>query len=558
MRKTISIVLSLLMVLSLGLVAVQADDTPTPIATAEDFAGMAADGNYKLTADITLTATYTTTFTGKLDGDGHTVTISAPIFKTLTGATVSNLKIEGTAAAGNSHSGALSVQGSKLTITNVTNNAKITSTKSGAYMGGIIGSVQTGGGKYCYFDTATNAVVNQHETSTFTNCVNNGEINSEGASGTPRMGGIVGNAAKYQYCIYVKCVNNGKITTDFNVGAYTGGIAGSTFGGEAHECVNNGEIDAPKSTGWVGGIVARLTPSQQGTDQSFKFDKCVNNGKLSIATDEAVTSGYIGGISAGTGTAEFGAQNGDQKTPTWAVYAFDGCVNNGEIIGGGNYAGGILGYVYGQNKIEDRAWYQYATVTNCTNKGKITGLKNIDPIALFNADATKNPGANAATYTSQFIGYTNANCTVIKDNIGAGEIVNVNDDYKVIFGLSSADAAEYQVSGNKVIEGTKNFSYACDAYAKDGSNYTLNLTTSTDAETGVTTVTGDRSYNRIALTADLADKVQVLTAAQMDALLNPTQGGSTPTTGDAAIWFAVVGAVALLGMAVAVKTVKSK
>ncbi|MBO7359662.1 MAG: hypothetical protein J6V48_00905 [Clostridia bacterium] len=36
-----------------------------------------------------------------------------------------------------------------------------------------------------------------------------------------------------------------------------------------------------------------------------------------------------------------------------------------------------------------------------------------------------------------------------------------------------------------------------------------------------------------------------------------TQTG-TPTTGDAAIWFAVVGAVALLGMGVAVKTVKSR
>ena len=547
MRKTLSIVLSLIMVLSLGIVAVHADDAPTPVANAEDFAGMAADGNYKLTADITLTATYSTTFTGTLDGDGHTVTISAPIFKTLTGATISNLKIEGTAAAGNNHSGALSIQGSKLTITNVTNNANVTSTKSSAYLGGIVGSVQTGKGTW-----------EVHEVSTFTNCVNNGEINSEGSSGTPRMGGIVGNAAKYQHCIYNKCVNNGKILCDFNIGAYTGGIAGSTFGGEAHECVNNGEIDAPKSTGWVGGILARLTPSAQGTDQSFLFDKCVNNGKLSIATDEAVTSGYIGGISAGTGTAEFTASDSDPKKPTYAVYTFDGCVNNGEIVAGGNYAGGILGYVYGQNKIEGRAHYQYAVVTNCTNKGKITGLKNIDPIALFNADATKNPGANAATYTSQFIGYTNANCTVIKDSIGAGEIVNVNDDYKVIFGLSSATAAEYQVSGNKVIEGTKNFSYACDAYAKDGSNYTLNLTTSTDAETGAVTVTGDRSFNRIPLTADLADKVQVLTAAEMNALLNPSQGGSTPTTGDAAIWFAVVGAVALLGMAVAVKTVKSK
>ena len=540
MRKLLTITLCVVMVLSLGLVGVHADEAPVEIATAEAFAAMEANGNYKLTADITLTATYTTTFTGTLDGDGHTVTISAPIFKTLTGATVSNLKIVGTAAAGNNHAGALSIQGSGMTITNVTNEANVTSTKSGPYMAGIVGSVTTGKGTW-----------EVHQVSTFTNCVNKGEINTAGASGTPRIGGIVGNAAKYAHVVYVKCVNYGKITTDFNVGAYVGGIAGSTFGGEWHECVNYGEVTAPKSTGWTAGILARLTPSAQGTDQSVLVEKCVNNGLISAAT-ETSTSGYTGGICAGTGGTGFGVdKDGDHKGTTYAVYTFDGCINNGNVVSGGNYAAGILGYVYGQNKVsEETKNYQYAVVKNCINKGEITGLKNVDVMGIYNSGTlTQNPGANTNTYTSQILAYTNADCTTITDNIGAGKLVNVNDDYKVFFGLSSATAANYNVSGNKIVEGTKNFSYACDAYAKDGDNYTLNLTT--DSETGA--ITGDRSYNRILLNGDLANKVQVLTAAEMEALLNP----SSATTGDGAVWFVVVGVVALLGAAVAFKACKA-
>ena len=46
------------------------------IRTAEEFAAMEAGGNYKLTADITVTAPYPSEFTGTFDGDGHTVTLN--------------------------------------------------------------------------------------------------------------------------------------------------------------------------------------------------------------------------------------------------------------------------------------------------------------------------------------------------------------------------------------------------------------------------------------------------------------------------------------------------
>ena len=46
------------------------------IRTAEEFAAMETGGNYKLTADITVTAPYPSEFTGTFDGDGHTVTLA--------------------------------------------------------------------------------------------------------------------------------------------------------------------------------------------------------------------------------------------------------------------------------------------------------------------------------------------------------------------------------------------------------------------------------------------------------------------------------------------------
>ena len=51
-----------------------------------------ATGLYKLTADVSYTTPGVTTFSGTLDGDGHTISgLSAPLFNTLDGATVRNL-----------------------------------------------------------------------------------------------------------------------------------------------------------------------------------------------------------------------------------------------------------------------------------------------------------------------------------------------------------------------------------------------------------------------------------------------------------------------------------
>ena len=95
MKKIISIALTLCMVLGLCSFSVAAAPEGTAITDAAGFAAMDPAGTYYLANDITLTASYATAFAGTLDGNGKTITVSAPIFAEIAGATIKNLNVAG-------------------------------------------------------------------------------------------------------------------------------------------------------------------------------------------------------------------------------------------------------------------------------------------------------------------------------------------------------------------------------------------------------------------------------------------------------------------------------
>ena len=141
MRKLIAILLGAVMMLSLAVVGVSAAD-PEIITTAEQFAAIKADGNYKLGADIAVASTLVfkdaedkeVGFTGTLDGDGHKITVSAPIFSRLSG-TVKNLVIEGAVSATGSstHCAPLALRGSgTVVLDNILNKASVATEYRGA------------------------------------------------------------------------------------------------------------------------------------------------------------------------------------------------------------------------------------------------------------------------------------------------------------------------------------------------------------------------------------------------------------------------------------------
>lgn len=445
--------------------------TKLAVVSAEDFAAMDPEGYYVLEADITISATYAEDFKGTFDGNGHTVTTTVPLFNKLKDATVKNLTINGNIVI-DGYAGALSVNASKVTVNNVVNNANITSTSSSAYVGGIVGACNEDGG-----------LAYAHEYSRFTDCVNNGDLTA--INGTPRVGGIVGNAARYQHCVYTNCVNNGNINVvgeGLSSAPYVAGIAASSFGGDFINCVNNGDLYSTAGA-HMGGILGRGTPSAQGTDQSSKAVGCVNTGNLEI---NSTGSGAVGGIFGQCG-------NEPGSTATRAIYSAENCVNFGTLTSNGSNTGGMIGYVYGNN---NTVFYSYGVIKNCVNLGKIVGKKNV-------TGQENDYSVAVATYSSQFIGYVNASRTVIENSYGLGKVENTNENYSVVFGLSSDTSLNYNVSNTYLApdDGTKYFSYGHDAMVDDK-----------DENGNTVQVLDDRSRNRVPITADtVAKKVTILT-----------------------------------------------
>ena len=523
MRKTLSILIAAIMMISLVLIGVSAEGEPVAVTTADEFTAMDPAGNYYLANDITVTASFAGDFSGTLDGKNHKVTlVDVPLFKKIVGGTVKNLTLEGT-VLGNDDLGALANNANKITVTNVTNNANVTcaeTTGGNAWIGGIVGSINTGAGT----KTAS-------EVSTFTNVVNNGKIFGQHSDNDARLGGLVGNAAKYQLCVFISCVNNGAIEyTGTKTNAYIAGIIGGSFGAEYTDCVNNGSVTANKASS-AGGILGRGTPSSQGGDQSQTFLRCVNNGTISSNGTAA------GGIFAYINEVKDGA------TQTIKV---DACINTGAVTNSGSYAGGIGGYVWASETTS------HAEVTNCLNTGAISGT-------------------GETTWTSQILCYTNSTKTIVNNNIAAGTTTAATEDYDSFIANSKALIADYTIQNNYFLNAPKNFSFnASDenvdsrhAFAEAPAGSAVTVTADQLASGEVAYLANQFAGKEVFFQTLGKDAVPTTLAGHKSVILennayaNPAEP-SNPTTGDATVWFVLAGAVALFGTAVTFKVCKSR
>lgn len=369
----------------------------TAIATAAEFAAMEPDGKYYLSADITISESYEKTFTGKFDGNGHTVTTTAPLFLLVNG-TVCNLKLEGTirVEAGTTVEGNIvgavanrACVGGNADFYNIETRVSLTSFATG--MAGIVGRGGNG--------------TNDTYVLTIKNCTNYGAITTDFASSNKDSGGMIGyfvgnhpsgvaqlvieDCANYgivnacgrpggivgvcDSSVTIKnCVNNAAVQAIDN---YAGGIAarlGDNYGKLdnskgtyilVENCVNNGDVSysGTKAT-QVAGICGYTTPSK-----SMIFRNCVNNGNLS-----AVFSGQnasFGGILAAGGNLSDALQHKTDSTKQInGVMLFENCTNNGNITvpdgwSKNAYVGGIVGYAQSHADLK---------ITNCVNKGDLT------------------------------------------------------------------------------------------------------------------------------------------------------------------------------------------
>lgn len=387
---------------------------------------------------------------------------------------------------------------------------------------------------------------------TFKNCKNSGKIEADKACGGP-AGGITAyiytaiKADGNELASFIDCENSGEVIT---ADSQAGGITGwSRIRAEFTNCVNSGYIHSgtngsDKNNGYCAGIACRVSSDKgavttkftnclnsgnvnSGRDQAggivayhnggpIEFVNCTNSGKISNDTNQSGKAGKAGGIFGSHG------QNSEAKADSPAIISFTGCTNSGEILPGkdaskDNYTGGMFGYIWASST-------QYATVEKCVNTGTIYCLK----------------------IASQIAGYTNSTNTSIKDCVGNGKIVLAEGGQLPSFiGLSSAVAADYAISGNKIVkdDGTQYFTYSINA---DNSASVVELKDADPAKLAVVEA------------ADAQAAIAALGAIGYQAAQASDPGTVTPVvTGDGIVWVALVAAVSVLGMGIALKTGKN-
>ena len=447
MKKTLSIIMALCMVLSVCFFSVSAaeatvgsvatDYTPAEgaiaITDAAGFADMEADGNYYLANDITLSATWNanvavsatydenTAFTGTFDGNGKTITTSAPLFANLQG-TVKNLVIEGDIDAGGLYCGSVSMwTAGNITVENVYNKVNIT---NGGRTGGILGYGETGTVATfinCRNDgdiQATDIIGGiagyvRDDSVTITDCVNYGNFETENyAAGIIGRFGKNAAVAPDSVVTITGCVNHGKIVS---AKSQTAGILGYLVGKAViTNCKNYGEIE--NKNGFSGGIFGISRSTAHAC--SIIIDECENHGKI-VATTGA------GGIAGKLGV----------KLPLRSEnYYISNCVNFGDIevtapqnYTDGLHVGGLVGYAYGNSEGEPNG------IINCINYGDVV------------VDCSTSTGI---TYVAGLLGYVNSSIFEMKNNINAGNITVTGTPTTVALTVYNKSSANESISNN--------------------------------------------------------------------------------------------------------------
>lgn len=446
MKKLLSIVLALSMIATMLVFALPVNATEiggvdtgytpsgTAINSADDFANMTANGSYYLNADITISASWNNkatvsanagdnnAFSGTLDGNGHKITTTVPVFAFLAG-TVKNLTIEGNVAnsgiadSGVTFNAALAVYGSgNIVIENVYNKASVAKADA---VGGLIAWVDTypsgslvmkncrndadlasnrrTGGMVCY---VTGGYVSIED------CVNNGDMYASTGTQYTYVSGIIAQSGKASepypvaetsWCSVRNCVNNGKISADRG---YTAGIAAFSYGHvEIFDSVNNGLIEnVINADGKAAGIY--VCPTTRESYCSIYIKGCVNNATIKGAFHAAGIITHLGYNSAESSTFNYTVKN---------------CANFGDIYLNPNKIkpsssymriGGIVAYAFGGATSN--------SVTGCINAGNLI------------VDMTKAPSKKP--HVGGVVGYVNGNAYTFKNNINVGTITIVGAD----------------------------------------------------------------------------------------------------------------------------------
>ena len=372
-------------------------------------AGKEVTGEYQLTADITYDSFYSdeyaaTIFSGKLEGNGHTITILSEslcdtgiFYRIGENGEVNNLKIKGVIVAAKLHPsvGSLANYNDGL-IKNITTYGENLKSGTSTYddgissTGGTLGdytSLATGGGAGGIVGTNNGSVKN---------CVNNMRV-----SAVVGGGGIAG-------------LNNGLISECYNIGAIgttgaassnvdptydyscMGGIAGVNYG-KVEKCMNKNQVFAAR--------YYKLYP---------KTDEQRENDEYSSGSNYRIRIGGIVGMNVGAAT--------------------DGVYTGGIITESMNF-----GRVHGDRRVGGIVGETSGSVTNCMSSCFLGARESLGGIAGYQSEAAPGEVKNCLsisriqsnTRTIQLEDGTTITAPALTDNKGTETISNIVNYYKV-------------------------------------------------------------------------------------------------------------------------------
>ena len=365
MKKTFILILAAIVltatmiILPVAVSAKEEAGDPVAVSDVAGFAAMASGGTYYLTADITVSETHLTAFSGTFDGKGHKITTSVTLFDTFEG-TAKDFTIEGSVTSNADRAGAFcnTVVGD-TTLSGIINKASVTGSMSATAKSDDLGVTGVYGG---IIGTTLKSI-----SVTIESCENYGKISGYDA------GGIAGKT----HCkLTVKnCKNFGDIDS-FDVGA---GIIGWTWDDYTVEgCVNGSKTVSPKivnADDCAGGIVAYVSGNTTGT-----IKNCVNYGKISIDPNaEKKSAGGIMGRPGAKGTHNYEGCENYGPVEAWFAGGITGkdqgavnflrCMNYADINATRHGAGIIA-------ELDNDEVSDPSTITYCGNYGSIKATKD--------------------------------------------------------------------------------------------------------------------------------------------------------------------------------------
>lgn len=240
------------------------------------------------------------------------------------------------------------------------------------------------------------------------NAINSGTIIStgvivEGSDSRAYVGGIAG------YCNgLIQCVNNADIKV--NNGIYVGGLVGYvnvTNNGMLNNNENKGEV---VGTDKVGGIAGYLTMPADKKNITYTVE---NNKNTNIVRGNNCIGGIIGEVYGMNKIINYGVGGKDYYYGYFEISILE---NVAEIIGVGDYIGGLIGYGTRVTKLNV-----------CSNTANISGGNYVGGFVGYSPDTnikatgqTNNNIIAGKGYVGGFAGYSG----IIENAINNGEIVS--------------------------------------------------------------------------------------------------------------------------------------